>query len=171
MKLTYQWFCNSIIWRARDTGRISDDVLIEAVRDAFMLYEQYSGDEEREKKLALRKANRLLRRQDIKDRLARIFALRGFSIVDATDKLIEHIQGIELVLRNRDGEIVYGEDGQPKIIRGDPSLQALLAYFKMVMGAPTQKVDMTVRRGTDYVAPSPELAAMNPRVLSAKVEE
>lgn len=168
VRRNYLFFCDSVVTRARQRGKLDDDVLAEAALDVFMNLER--KNDEAEKKAALRKANRLMRRPDIKDRISQIFRIRGFSIVDATDQLIEHIQGASVPARDSQGNIMLHRDtGEPIMVRQEPNLQALLAYFKMVLPVESRmKVTVGVERPDNGEAPP--LTPMLPRVLSSEIE-
>lgn len=89
----------------------------------------------------LRRAKKILGRDNVVEYMRFMFDAVGFSPLDATKKLVEHIQGIEYETSSvtKDGEVV------PFTAREKPSLDALKHYHKLTMEEQTKKVQIDQR--------------------------
>ncbi len=108
---------------------MNDEVLTEAALDAFEITPSPSADPVKiadERKRALRKAKSLLRKPHVKMRLAEIYELEKFDIMDAVRMHIKHIKGFERqVVDERTGELMTVQD--------PPNYAALKDYWKMTL--------------------------------------
>ena len=153
MRRTYELFCDQIVRGLREAGELTDDVMAKAALASFMNLERKTPEAERA--AALRKARRLLRRPDVRERLGDLYESRGFSILDAIDMHVWHIRGT-----------APGQDGEA-------SYQALKDFEKMVLPQQPTRIDQRVLVGhtRSFAAEKLEHApAMEARVLSASVE-
>ncbi len=167
----YKWFCERVVVRSAEEGRLTDDVLIEAAQDVFKNLGRREPDTERT--AALDKAHSLLRRPDIQKQLESVYETRGFTIIDAVAKHVEHIRGVPMAATDKDGKPIFDGDGKPIVVRAKPSWPALKAYFDMVLPKPAKQTDARVV--TVHASASPEaresLPAMEARVLSVAPED
>lgn len=82
-------FCDSLVKRIASGGDVDNRTLTEAGLDAFRF--GYMSDELAEKN-ALRRAKRLLRRQDVRARISGLFSNGGFEVTDAVREHVRHIR-------------------------------------------------------------------------------
>ncbi len=171
MRRRYEWFCERVVVRSAEEGGLTDDVLAEAAHDAFKNLRRREPDAERA--AALDKARSLLRRPDIQEQLESVYETRGFTIIDAVAKHIEHIKGVPMAALDRDGHPVLDADGKPIVVRDKPSWPALKAYLDLVLPTPAKQVDSRVV--TVHANVSPEvrelLPPMEARVLGSASED
>jgi len=139
-------FCDSLVGRVARSGKLDEDVLVEAVRDAFLV--------PHERKAAIRKARLLLRKPNIRDRIAHVYEARGFNLGEAVDLHIKHIKG----------------DADPRL---PPSYSALKDFLTMVLPKEPKTLNVNSRSVNVNVNADPESNTpppMEARVLSAHVE-
>jgi hypothetical protein len=116
----------------------------------------------------LRKAKAILKRETVVEYMAYLFEAVGFSPLDATRKLVAHIDGIEYERVTLDKET-----GEPVAVtlKEKPSLDALKHYHKLTTTEQVKKVEVDQRTLVAHKMISEEPPRMRARILKAAVDD
>lgn len=163
MRLRDRWFCERVIELCAELGGFSDDVLYHAVNRT---YHRGSSVMDWDRRSALKKARRKLLQPDVQSAIRDVYeGAAGFSIVDALQLHVKHIQGYAIE------DTVTDDEGTESIRRTQvaPNYAALKDYLAMATPKAATRIE-SKSVNVNVSAPPARIGAplMSPRLLTVK---